>query len=84
MIPTHNSTGAGLCPARGDRANLAAAIFSLEMSKTEIVMRLLSAEARVPLHVLRTGQLSDDDWTKLARCMGEITMRRSSSTTRRT
>ncbi|HEX2771117.1 MAG TPA: replicative DNA helicase [Micromonosporaceae bacterium] len=54
------------------RANQAAAIFSLEMSKIEIVMRLLAAEARVPLHVLRSGQLSDDDWTKLARCMGEI------------
>ncbi|MEU2664050.1 replicative DNA helicase [Micromonospora sp. NPDC007220] len=54
------------------RANQASAIFSLEMSKVEIVMRLLSAEARVPLHVLRSGQLSDDDWTKLARCMGEI------------
>jgi replicative DNA helicase len=52
--------------------NMAAAIFSLEMSKVEIVMRLLSAEARVPLHVLRSGQLSDDDWTKLARRMGEI------------
>ncbi len=47
-------------------------IFSLEMSKIEIVMRLLSAEARVPLHVIRSGQLSDDDWTKLARRMGEI------------
>jgi replicative DNA helicase len=35
-------------------------------------MRLLAAEARVPLHVLRSGQLSDDDWTKLARRMGEI------------
>ncbi|QSB14789.1 replicative DNA helicase [Natronosporangium hydrolyticum] len=54
------------------RAGLAAAVFSLEMSKVEIVMRVLSAEARVPLHVLRSGQLSDDDWTKLARRMGEI------------
>jgi replicative DNA helicase len=54
------------------RFNLASAIFSLEMSKVEIVMRLLAAEARVPLHVLRSGQLSDDDWTKLARRMGEI------------
>ncbi|HEX5742003.1 MAG TPA: replicative DNA helicase, partial [Pilimelia sp.] len=52
--------------------NLASCIFSLEMSKVEIVMRLLSAEARVPLHTLRSGQLSDDDWTKLARRMGEI------------
>ncbi len=52
--------------------NFSSAIFSLEMSKVEIVMRLLSAEARVPLNVLRSGQLSDDDWTKLARRMGEI------------
>ncbi|HKE65279.1 MAG TPA: replicative DNA helicase [Micromonosporaceae bacterium] len=54
------------------RHNLASAIFSLEMSKVEIVTRLLSAESRVPLHILRSGQLSDDDWTKLARRMGEI------------
>lgn len=54
------------------RHGLASAIFSLEMSKVEIVMRVLAAEARVPLHVLRSGQLSDDDWTKLARRMGEI------------
>ena len=52
--------------------NMCSAIFSLEMSKIEIVTRLLSAEARVPLHVLRSGQLSDDDWTRLARRMGEI------------
>ncbi len=54
------------------RHGCASAIFSLEMSKIEMVMRLLSAEARVPLHTLRSGQLSDDDWTKLARRMGEI------------
>jgi replicative DNA helicase len=54
------------------RAHCASAIFSLEMSKVEITMRLLSAEARVPLATLRSGQLSDDDWTKLARRMGEI------------
>jgi len=54
------------------RHGLASVIFSLEMSKIEVVMRVLSAEARVPLHVLRSGQLSDDDWTKLARRMGEI------------
>ena len=73
MVPTHNST-ASMDFARhaAIRANCASAIFSLEMSKIEIVMRLLSAEARVPLHVLRSGQLSDDDWTKLARRMGEI------------
>jgi replicative DNA helicase len=73
MIPTHNSA-ASLDFARhaAVRHGLASAIFSLEMSKVEIVMRVLSAESRVPLHALRSGNLSDDDWTKLARRMGEI------------
>jgi replicative DNA helicase len=47
-------------------------IFSLEMSKSEITMRMLSAEARVGLNNIRSGKLSDDDWAKLARRMGEI------------
>jgi replicative DNA helicase len=73
MVPTHNSTAAmDFARATSVRHNMGSAIFSLEMSKVEIVMRLLAAEARVPLHVLRSGQLSDDDWTKLARRMGEI------------
>jgi replicative DNA helicase len=54
------------------RNGLTSAVFSLEMSKIEITMRLLSAEARVPLHHLRSGQLSEDDWTKLARRIGEV------------
>ncbi|MGY1681350.1 replicative DNA helicase [Geodermatophilus sp. SYSU D01176] len=52
--------------------HLATCIFSLEMSKHEITMRLLSAEAKVPLHHMRAGTLSDEDWSKLARRMGEI------------
>ncbi len=47
-------------------------IFSLEMSRNEITMRLLSAESRVALHSMRTGQMSDDDWTRLARRMSEV------------
>src|ERR671928_344926 len=52
--------------------HLPAVIFSLEMSKHEITMRLLSAEAKVPLHHMRAGSLSDEDWSKLARRMGEV------------
>lgn len=48
------------------------AIFSLEMSRTEIVMRLLSAESRIRLQDMRTGRMSDDDWTRMARRMSEI------------
>jgi replicative DNA helicase len=54
------------------RAHQPAAVFSLEMSKPEIVTRILAAESRVPLHVLRSGQLSDNDWSRLARRLGEI------------
>ncbi len=54
------------------RADMPSAFFSLEMSKVEMITRLLSAESRVPLHLLRSGQLSDDDWARLARRMGEI------------
>ncbi|MCH9732011.1 MAG: replicative DNA helicase [Actinomycetia bacterium] len=48
-------------------------IFSLEMSKSEIVMRLLSAEARIKLADMRSGRMSDPDWAKMARRMAEIT-----------
>ena len=54
------------------RNSLPAVMFSLEMSKVEVVMRLLSAEARVPLHSIRSGELTDGDWTKMGRRMGEI------------
>src|SRR5699024_5834099 len=47
-------------------------IFSLEMGRTEIVMRMLSAEARIRLQDMRGGRMSDDDWTKLARRMAEV------------
>ena len=54
------------------QAGLTAVLFSLEMSRNEITMRLLSAEARVPLQAMRTGQLGEDDWTRLARRMSEV------------
>jgi len=73
MIPTHNSTLA-LDIARNCsiKHGMTSVIFSLEMSKSEITMRLLSAEAKVPLHHMRSGHMNDDDWTKLGRRMGEV------------
>ena len=73
MIPTHNSTlGLDLARAASIKHGLASVIFSLEMSRNEIVMRLLSAEAQVPLHHMRSGTMSDSDWTKLASKMGVV------------
>ncbi|ACU40835.1 replicative DNA helicase [Actinosynnema pretiosum subsp. pretiosum] len=73
MIPTHNSTlGLDFARSCSVKHGLTSAIFSLEMSRTEIVMRMLSAEARIRLGDMRGGTMSDDDWTRLARRMSEI------------
>jgi replicative DNA helicase len=73
MIPTHNSTLAlDFARAAAIKNNMATVLFSLEMGRNEITMRLLSAEARVPLSTMRTGQMNDDDWARLARRMSEV------------
>ena len=73
MVPTHNSTlGLDFLRSCSIRHQMASVIFSLEMSKSEIVMRLLSAEAKIKLSDMRSGRMSDDDWTRLARRMSEI------------
>ncbi|WP_181786221.1 replicative DNA helicase [Streptomyces phytophilus] len=74
MVPTHNSTLAlDFARACSIKSNLPSVIFSLEMGRNEIAMRLLSAEARVALHHMRSGSMTDDDWTRLARRMPEVT-----------
>ncbi len=73
MIPTHNSTLAlDLARAAALKHGLTTVMFSLEMSRNEITMRLLSAESRVALHAMRTGQMGEEDWTRLARRMSEV------------
>ena len=73
MIPTHNSTLAlDFARAAAIKHGMATVVFSLEMGRNEITMRLLSAEARVPMHTMRTGQMNDDDWARLARRMSEV------------
>jgi replicative DNA helicase len=73
MVPTHNSTLAlDFARAASIKHDMTAVFFSLEMGRNEIVMRLLSAEARVPLHTMRSGLMTDEDWTRLARRMGEV------------
>jgi replicative DNA helicase len=73
MIPTHNSALAlDFARSATIRHGLPTVVFSLEMGRNEITMRLLSAEARVPMHIMRTGQMSDDDWGRLAKRMSEV------------
>lgn len=52
--------------------NLATAIFSLEMSKEQLVNRLFSLESRVDAQLLRSGNLADSDWEKLIEGAGII------------
>ena len=51
---------------------LTSVIFSLEMSRTEITMRMLAAESQVLLQSMRNGRMRDEDWQKLASTMGRL------------
>ncbi len=53
-------------------AKMPVAIFSLEMSKEELVDRLLVAQADIDAWRLKTGKLSDEDFTKLSEAMGQL------------
>ncbi len=48
------------------------AVFSLEMSKEQLVMRMLSAQASVDARNLRSGMLSNSDWARLAEAIGTL------------
>lgn len=48
------------------------AVFSLEMSKEQLVMRMLSSEARVDAHRFRTGYLTREEWQRLAQAIGTL------------
>jgi replicative DNA helicase len=61
-----------LARAASIKNDLTSVIFSLEMSRSEITMRLLSAEARVSLQAMRTGKMTPDDWNRLALRMSEV------------
>ena len=52
--------------------NATIALFSLEMSKEQLVMRMISSEARVDAHRFRTGYLSREEWGRLAEAIGTL------------
>lgn len=73
MIPTHNSTFAlDIARSAAIKNNMATVFFSLEMSRNEIAMKILAAEASLNLGDLRRGQLDDDQWAKLATAVGKM------------
>ncbi len=53
-------------------ANTPVAVFSLEMSKEQLINRMLWSEALVDSQRMRTGEMEDEDWPKLARVIGPL------------
>ena len=54
------------------KANVPVVLFSLEMSKEQVVNRILCSQAMVDSNKVRTGKIDDEDWVKLADTMGEL------------
>jgi len=67
-----STLGLDFCRAASIRQSTPSAIFSLEMTGAEISMRLLSAEAKVPIHHMRGGGMSEDDWNRIGRAMPRV------------
>lgn len=54
------------------RTNASIAVFSLEMSREQLVQRMLSAESHIEIQKIRTGNLDEDEWPRLAKAMGQL------------
>ncbi len=54
------------------KANVPVVIFNLEMSKDQLVNRILCSEAMVDSNKIRTGKIEEDDWVKLATALGPL------------
>jgi replicative DNA helicase len=53
-------------------AKVPVAVFSLEMSKSQLVNRILASEVMVDIQKLRTGRLEEEDWTRIAKGLGHL------------
>lgn len=67
-----STLGLDIARAASIKHGMTSIVFSLEMSRSEISMRLLSAEANIQLQHMRKGSMRDEDWTKMASTMGRI------------
>jgi replicative DNA helicase len=67
-----STLGLDLARSAAIKHQLPTVIFSLEMGRNEITMRLLSAEAKVALHHMRSGTMTSEDWDRVARRTGEV------------
>ncbi len=56
----------------GTKTDMSVGVFSLEMSKEQLFLRMLTAEARIDAHRLRGGFLGERDWGKLSQAIGTL------------
>ncbi len=66
------SLALGIAEYAAIQAHAKVGIFSLEMSKAQLVLRMLSSQALLDSHNLRTGHLSSDDWKALTSAAGRL------------
>ena len=66
------SLALGIAQHAAIKHDLVIGIFSLEMAKAQLVLRMLSSEARVDSHALRIGKLQKEDWWRLAEAAGKL------------
>ncbi len=66
------SLALGMAQHAAIHAGSTVGIFSLEMSNAQLVLRMLSSEAHVDSHALRTGRLQKEDWWRLAEAAGHL------------
>jgi len=73
MIPTHNTAFAlGMARHAAVHVGKPVLMFSLEMSQLELTERLIAAEANVDGKKLRTGRLTQNDWTRINHAVGRL------------
>jgi replicative DNA helicase len=72
-VCVHNTAMAlnAIWHASGEK-KMPVAIFSLEMSKEQLVQRLISQTTRIPAQALRSGNVKAEDWPKLVRGVAEV------------
>lgn len=73
MVPTHNSTfGLDIARHAAVKKGIPTVVFSLEMSNTELVQRLMCAECTVDMQRLRTGRMDETDWARFTGTVGKL------------
>jgi len=72
--PSQGKTALALSAARNAAVDhhIPVGVFSLEMSATQLALRLICAEARVDAHRVRTGRLNEEEWKKLSTRVGRL------------